>query len=120
MRAPLAVLAGVVVAVIAGAVLGEYGFDGLAVIGSGLMTGLFVAEGVLAVGKGGSRLFAGASAVLAAGALAWAGWIATGHRLGTATWEGWLAIALAALAGGFRARPTAPARDSRPGPEATE
>ncbi len=119
-RQSLAVLAGAAVAVIAAAVLGEYGFDGWATVGSGVLTGVFVAEAALAVGRRGSWLLAGACALLAGGSLAGAGWIALGHRLGTATWEGWAAIVLAAAAGGFRARPTGAARGSRPAPAATE
>jgi hypothetical protein len=114
------VLAGAAVAVIGGAVLGEYGFDGLPVLGSGLLLGLFVAEGLLAVAKVGSWRGAAASGVLAAAAMAWAGWIANGHRLGDVRWMGWTAVALAAAAGGFRARPPGAARRSRPARAAAE
>jgi hypothetical protein len=119
-RDSLAVLAGAVVAVVAAAVLGEYGFEGWAVVGSGLLAGLFVAEAEVAVARTGSRLLAAAAAVLAAGGLLWAGWISTGHRLGTVTWKGCAAVALAAAAGAIRARPPAPARRSRSEPAATE
>ena len=120
MRPPLAVLVGAAVAVIAAAVLGEYAFDGWAVVGSGLITGLIVAEAVVAVAGGGGRLVAAAAAVFAAGALVGAGWISTGHRLGAVGWKGWTAVGLAALAGGLRGRPPAAARRSRPAPAATE
>jgi hypothetical protein len=113
-------VAGLAVAVVGAAVLGEYGFDGLAVLGSGLLLGLFVAEAVVGVAGGGSVPGAVASAVLAAGSMGWAGWIATGHRLGMLTWMGWGAIALAAVAGGIRARPPAAARRTRPAPAATD
>jgi hypothetical protein len=119
MRDSLALLAGAVVAVVGAAVLGEYGFDGWAVVGSGLLTGLFVAEAVVAVARRGTGPLAGGSAVLGAASLLWAGWISTGHRLGTVSWKGWVAVALAAAAGAVRARPAA-ARDSRPAPAATE
>jgi hypothetical protein len=119
-RQTLALLPGAVVAVVGAAVLGEYGFDGWAVVGSGLLTGLFVGEAVMAVARSGSRLLAAGSAVLSAAALLWAGWISTGHRLGTATWRGWAAVALAAAAGAVRARPPAAARRSRPATAATE
>lgn len=120
MRSPLAVLAGLVVAVVAAAVLGEYGFDGWAVMGSGVLVGLFVAEAVVTVAGTGSRRLAAVTAVLSAGALLAAGWIATGHRLGTVPWKGWVAVALAAAAGAVRARPRAAARGSRSAPAATE
>lgn len=120
MRPPLALLAGLAVAAVAAAVLGEYDFDGWAVMGSGLLVGLFVAEAVVSVARGGSRLRAGASAGMAAGAMLWAGWIASGHRLGTVGWKGWAAVALAAGAGAIRARPTAGAPRSRPAPASAE
>lgn len=120
MRPPLALLAGLGVAVIAAAVLGEYGFDGWAVMGSGILAGLFVAEAVVSVGRGGSWLRAAASAGLAAGGLLWAGWNSTGHRLGTVSWKGWVAVALAAVAGAVRARPTGAAPHSRPAPASAE
>ena len=103
MRPPLAVLAGLVVAVIAGAVLGEYDFEGWAIVGSGVLTGLFVGEAVVAVARTGNAVLAAASAVMSAGALLAAGWTATGHRLGTVGWKGWAAVALAGVAGGIRA-----------------
>lgn len=102
MRPLLAVLAGLAVAVIAGAVLGEYDFDGWAIVGSGLLTGLFVGEAVVAVARTGGRVLAAAGAVLSAGALLAAGWTASGHRLGTVGWKGWAAVALAGVAGGLR------------------
>lgn len=119
-RSPLALVAGAVVAVMGAAVLGEYGFNGWAVVGSGLLTGLFVAEAVIAVARTGSRLLAAGSAVLGAASLLGAGWISTGHRLDTATPKGWVAVALAAAAAGLRARPPAASRGSRPAPAATE
>lgn len=120
MRPLLALLAGLVVAVIAAAVLGEYNYDGWAVLGSGLLVGLFVAEAVVSVSKAGSRLRAGASAALGAGALVFAGWISTGHRLDLIGWKGWAAAALAAGAAGIRARPTEAAPNSRPAPASAE
>jgi hypothetical protein len=119
-RPLLSVAAGLVVAVIAAAVLGEYGFDGWAVVGSGALTGLFVGEAVVGVARRSTVPLAAATAVLAAGALAGAGWISTGHRLGTATWKGWAAVALAGVAGAVRARPTGAAPHSRPAPAAAE
>ena len=120
MRPPLAVLAGVAVAVIAAAVLGEYGFGGWAVVGAGVLVGLFVAEAMLGVARAGSRVLAGVAAVLAAASLVAAAWTSTGHRLGTVGWKGWAAVALGALAGAIRARPPAAARGSRPAPAGTE
>jgi hypothetical protein len=120
-RPLLAVLAGAAVGAIAAVVLGEYGFDRWVVIGEGLFVGLFVGEAMVAVARGGSAPLAAGAAVLAAGSLVWAGWISTGHRLGTVDWEGWTAVALAGAVGALRAWwPPAGARRSRPEPAATE
>ena len=120
MRPPLSVVAGAAVAVVAAAILGEYGFDGLAVLGSGLLVGLFVAEAIVTVARAGSVLGAVAGAVLAAASMTWAGWISSGHRLGTVRWMGWLGVGLAAAAAAFRARPPGAARRSRPAPASAE
>lgn len=119
-RESLALLAGAAVAVVAALVLGEYGFDGWAVVGSGLLTGLFVGEAIMAVARAGSRRLSAGAAALGAGGLLVAGWISTGHQLGTVTWKGWAAVGLAAAAGAIRVRPTAAARRSPPAPAATE
>jgi hypothetical protein len=113
-------VAGLAVAALGGALLGEYGFDGLAVVGSGLLLGLFVAEAVLGVARVGSVLGAAASGLLSACAMTWSGWIAEGHRLGEVPWMGWAAILLAGAAGAIRARPPGAARRSRPAPAAKE
>ena len=113
-------VAGAAVAALAAAVLGEYAFDGWAVVGSGALVGLFVAEAMVAVLRRGSRWAAAVAAGLGAGALLWAGWISTGHRLGTVAWKGWAAVAVAAAAGAFRARRRGEARRSRPAPASAE
>ena len=120
MRPTLSIVAGAVVAVVGAVVLGEYAFDGITALGAGLLLGLFVAEAVVTVGRGGSRLGAIGSGALAAAALLWAGWTSTGHRLGALGWEAWAAVALGAAAGAFSARPPSAARRSRPAPAPTE
>lgn len=121
MRPILALLAGAAVAALGAAVLGEYSFGGPAVIGSGLLLGLFVAEAVLAVRGDGRNDVVGAvaGALLTALGLTWAAWISTGHRLGTLRWDGWLAVALGAVTAAFRLRPGAGWR-SRPAPAPTD
>jgi len=114
-RPILGILAAAAVAVLGAAVLGEYAFDGPAVVGSGIVLGLLVAEAVVTVAGNGSRLgasfVAGVSAAgliaagLSAAGLVGAGWISTGHRLGTVRWEGWTAVAIGAAVAMFRARP---------------
>ena len=120
MRPTVSVLAGAAVAVIAAAVLGEYTFDGWAVMGSGVLVGLFVGEAMLAVVRSGTRWTSVVAGALAAAAMVWAGWISTGHRLGTVAWKGWAAVALAAAAGAVRARPPGAARRTRPAPASAE
>ncbi len=120
LRESLAWVAGAAVAVLAAAVLGEYGSDGWAAVGSGVLTGLFIGEAIVAVARAGSRRLAVGAAVLGAGSLLGAGWISTGHQLGTLAWKGWAAVALAAAAGAIRARETAAAPGSRSAPAATE
>ena len=120
LRESLAWLAGAAVAVLAAAVLGEYGSDGWPAVGSGLLTGLCIGEAIVAVARTGSRRLAVGAAVLGAGSLLGAGWISTGNQLGTLAWKGWAAAALAAAAAAIRARPPAAARRSTPAPAATE
>jgi len=120
MRLIVSLLAGAVVAALGAAVLGEYAFDGLAVIGSGLVLGLFVAEAVVAVARGGSRLGAAAAGLLSGAGLVVAGWTSTGHRLGTVGAQGWSAIVVGMAVAAFRARPRGAARRSRPEPVAAE
>ena len=71
MRPILSLVAGVAVAVAGAAVLGEYGFDGLAVIGSAIVLGLFVAEAVVSVARTGSRAGAVGAAMATAAGMTW-------------------------------------------------
>jgi hypothetical protein len=91
------------VAAAAALLLGEYPFDGLLVLGSGLLVGLLVAETVISVGNWRGPVPGVACAVLAAVGMVWAGWIAEGHELGRIAAEGWVAVVVGAAAGGLRA-----------------
>ncbi|MEA2703833.1 MAG: hypothetical protein QOD63_1778, partial [Actinomycetota bacterium] len=91
-------LAGAAVAGVAGVVLGEYAFDGLAILGAGVVVGLFVSEAAVAVNRGRDVLLAVACAVFTVGGLLIAARTATGHRLSTVGWEGWLAVGLGVVA----------------------
>lgn len=102
-RHTAALVAGALVAAAAALLLGEYPFDGLIVLGSGVLAGLLVAEAVVSVGDWRGPGPAAAAALLAAAGLAWAGWIAEGHDLGRVAPEGWLAVVLGAAAAGLRA-----------------
>jgi hypothetical protein len=99
------VLAAVAVAVVAGLVLGEYAFDGLAIVGGGVVVGLFVSEAAVTVNRGRSRLLGAACAGLTVLGLLVAARTATGHRLSEVRWEGWLAVVLGATAAVLRAVP---------------
>ncbi len=94
---------GALVAAAAALLLGEYPFEGLIVLGSGLLVGLLVAETVVSIGNWRGLAAAVACAALAAAGLVWAGWIAEGHDLGRVAPEGWLAVVLGAAAAGLRA-----------------
>ena len=109
-------LAGALVASAAALLLGEYPFDGLIVLGSGLLVGLLVAETVISIGNWRGPVPAAACAALAAVGLVWAGWIAEGHELGRIAPEGWLAVVLGAAAAGLRAWWPGTTADSPPSP----
>jgi hypothetical protein len=116
MRRILGLTAAAVVAALGALVLGEYAFDGVAVVFSGALLGLFVAEAAAAAGER-SRPLAVASGALTALGLVWAGWISTGHRLGAVPGLGWAAVAVGALVAaltGLQRR--TPARTGRPSP----
>ena len=119
-RRVLALLAGAAVAVAAGVVLGEYAFDGLAIVGAGIVVGLFVSEAAVAVARRRSALVAAGCSAFTVGGMLIAAWIATGHRLSIVEWEGWLGVALGAVAAVLRAAPLrrAPRTPPEPPPEA--
>lgn len=116
MRRALAVLAGAAVGAAAGVVLGEYAFDGLAIVGAAIVVGLFVSEAAVAVERGRARVLAVTCAVATVVGLLIAARTATGHRLSTVGWEGWLAVALGAAAAVVRAAPFRRRSRTRPEP----
>jgi hypothetical protein len=115
-RPVVAVVVGAAVAGLGGVVLGEYAFAGVAVVASGVLLGLFVAEAALAVARSSSRLLALALAGLTAGGLGWAAWVSTGHRLGNVGVAGWLAVTLGAVAAALRTVTWRTPARSRPEP----
>ena len=114
MRFILSLVAGAAVAFMAGVLLGEYAFDGLAVIGAGLVVGLFVSEATVTVARHRSLLLAGAGALLTVGSLLLAAWISTDRRLSIVGAQGWTAVAVGAAAAAVRARPLRARPDSPP------
>ena len=116
MRPILAVVVGAAVAWLGGLVLGEYAFTGAAVVGSGVLLGLFVAGAALAVARSPSRILALALAGLTAAGLVWAAWVSTGHRLGNVSVVGWIAVTLGAVAAALRTLTWRTPARSRPEP----
>jgi hypothetical protein len=113
-RSTLSLVAGIAVAVVAALLLGEYAFDGLAVIGAGFVLGLFVSEATTTVARRRSLLLAGAGAVFTVAGLLGAAWISTDRRLSTVGAEGWIAVVVGAAAAAIRARPLRARPDSPP------
>ena len=105
MRATLSLIAGAVVAFVAAVLLGEYAFDGIAVIGAGVVLGLFVSETTVSVARRRSLLLAVAGAVFTVAGMLGAAWISTDRRLSTVGFKGWLAVVVGAAAAAVRARP---------------
>ena len=116
-RQAAAVVAAAGVAGLGGLLLGEYAFDGLAVMGAGVVLGLFVSEAALAVISSNARplLLGAACAVVTVLGLLLAAWTSTGHRLGTVGTKGDLAFVLGALAATIRMRPPRRGAGNLPG-----
>ena len=120
MRFTLSLVAGAAVAYVAALMLGEYAFDGLPVIGAGIVLGLFVSEATTSVARRRSAVLALAGAVFTVAGMLGAAWITTDHRLSIVDWQGWLAVALGAAAAAFRARPLRERPDTPPAEPAPE
>lgn len=84
--------------------LGEYELAGVMPLGAGLLVGLVVGEVVVGVGRHRSAVVALLSGALAAGSLAWAGWIDAGEGLEPVKRGAWLGAAVAAVAAAVRTR----------------
>lgn len=100
--------------VVGAVMLGEYRIAGLVGLTAGLVFGLLVGEAVVAVADRGGRLLGTVAALSAGLGFLGAGWVSTSHDLGRLAPEGWVAVVLAALAAGVRARATRPSPGSRP------
>ncbi len=120
MRFTLSLVAGALVAFVAAGLLGEYAFSGLAVIGAGVLLGLFVSEATTSVARRRSRVLAAAGAVFTVCGMLGAAWISTSQHLSRVGFEGWLAVALGAAAAAFRARPLRERPDTPPAEPAPE
>ena len=113
-RLVLGLLAAAAVGALGALILGEYTFSGVAVLGSGIVFGLFVGEAAVAVSRRPGWLLGAACAALAAAAMTWSAWISTGRDLSYLGSEGWVAVGLAVLAAGIRGWWSRSAPDSPP------
>lgn len=103
MRLTLALLAAAAAAAAGAVILGEYRFDGVTVIVTGVVFGLLLAELAVAINRRTSLALGAALGAIAAAAMAWAGWIASGHDFSFVGPAGWTAVVLAGAAAGLRA-----------------
>ena len=95
-------LAAAVACVIGALILGEYEFNGTMPVAAGVLFGLVISEIVIEVGATRAPIIGAVTAVMVAGALAWAGWEASGQGLRPFPSGAWVAMALGALAAGVR------------------
>ncbi|HEY9558361.1 MAG TPA: hypothetical protein VIR58_16610 [Acidimicrobiales bacterium] len=102
LRIGLALVLAALVAALGALILGEYEFDGALPFVAGPLFGLVLGELVVGVGRSRHLLIAVLTASLAAGGIAWAGWIDAGEGLEPVKDLVWVAAALAAVAAGLR------------------
>lgn len=103
MRQAAAVALAAVIAAVAALVLGEYELSVVAGIVAGVLVGLALAEATLAVLRSPARTVVAAVAVLAAGAMVWAGFITVRHRDEAIPAAAWVGAAAGAAAVWLRA-----------------
>ncbi len=114
MRLVLGLVTAAGVGALGAVILGEYTFTGVAVLGSGLVLGLFVAEPAVSLSRRRGAALGIACALIAGVAMTWSAWISSGHDLSFLEPEGWVAVGLAALAAGIRGWWSRPAPDTPP------
>lgn len=94
-------LVGILCAALAGAlgalILGEYQFQGTLAVVGGPLFGLVIGEVLVSAGRSRSIAVAAVGSAISFGALAWAGWIASGDGLEPIRRGIWIAGALAAV-----------------------
>jgi hypothetical protein len=103
MRPALALVAGVATAAFGALILGEYQLTGFTGLIAGSLFGLAIAEVVLTVGgahlAGTERVAMIVIAVATVAAVAWAGWISTGHLWRTVPKGLWTGAVVGAVLG---------------------
>ncbi|MDQ2727373.1 MAG: hypothetical protein M3Y91_05830 [Actinomycetota bacterium] len=95
MRSLLALLFGVVMAVVLALIVGEYPFAGLTPYLVAVVVPAIIATVVVATGRRHSDRLWAASGLLGGASIGWALWISTGRGLDPVPTSGWIAIALA-------------------------
>jgi ABC-type cobalamin transport system permease subunit len=101
-RPILGLVTGALVCVIGALILGEYEFNGVTPVASGILFGLVISEIVLEVGARRHPVIGVLSAAMVAGALAWAGYVSSGEGLRPFPNGAWVAMACGAVAAGIR------------------
>lgn len=105
---------GAAVAALGALILGEYEFTGLLPYVAGALFGLVIGEVVVGVGRDRSWAMAIVAGALAAGGIAWAGWIDSSEGIEPVKGLVWVAAALAAVVAAARTaswRRSAPTRE---------
>jgi hypothetical protein len=98
LRAVLGLICGAASAALGALILGEYEFTGTLPYVAGPLFGLVVGEVVVTVGRDRSWPTAVVTAALAAGGIAWAGWIDSSEGVEPVKGLVWVAAGLAAAA----------------------
>lgn len=105
MRRTLGLVAAAAVATVTALILGEYELTLATAAAAGLVVGLGLPEVVLGLARWRGLVPAAATAALAGGSLAWAGWIGSGRGLTPIRSTVWVGVALAAALAGIRLLP---------------
>lgn len=102
LRAGLGLLCGAAVAALGALILGEYEFQGTLPFVAGPLFGLVVGEVVVGVGRARWLWLALLTGLLAAGGIAWAGWIDSSEGIEPVKGLVWVAAGLAMVAAALR------------------
>lgn len=104
-------MAAAAVAALGALLVGEYDLTGWRAPAAGLLFGVAVAEAALVVARRPQRWLGAACALLAAGGLYWAAWIASARGRFAYPTTAWVAMALGAATAALWARPQRPRHD---------
>src|SRR3954447_21712738 len=102
MRQLVAVIAGVVAAAAGALIAGEYAFTGAVPYIVGMLLGLAIAEIVVAIARRPTVVLGTASAVVAAGGVAYAAWDDAGYGIRPIAANAWAGVAVGFVTAGLR------------------